>query len=340
VVDEVETLTQDNIDVFFHTLKRIIDSGPGGLFILLLLTPMMFEELKSQRFRVAPAIVSRVALTPVSLEKISVEEAKDIIDRYVKALCLDKNSENYSNMFPMNSVKLLWTNSGGEIRRLLFECFTCIEILADRISKGITEPRFVDPVVAMEAVMKMGPPLAEFIIPIEPDSDVKNQILTRFYNIEKTSERSIVLEQAVSILIENGLGKENLMGRKRINVSLTRRREVDILFADSTSRGANVGIIVKAPRPQEGLTRSSIEPLIEIAKSKKLNRLILLTTSPIDPELQDILKSFENIKVQILNDDEVSLLIHVSQVFKNLSRPERLTPEVSLDVLRRIGVLQ
>lgn len=339
VVDEVETLAQDNIDVFFHTLKRIIDSGPGGLFLLLLLTPMMFEELKSQRFRVAPALVSRVALTPISLEKISVEEAKDIIDRYVKALYLDKNSENYSSMFPMNSVKLLWANSGGEIRRLLSECFTCIEILADRISRGITEPRFVDTVIAMDAVMKIGPPLGEFIIPIEPDSDVKNQILTRFYNIEKASERSIVLEQAVSTLVESGLGKANLIGRKRISVSLTRKREVDILFTDSTSGGVTTGIIVKAPKPQEGLTRSSIEPLVEIAKSKKLNRLILLTTSPIDPEMQDVLKPFENIRVQILNDDDVSVLIYVSQVFKNLSRPERLTPEVSLEVLRRIGII-
>ncbi|MEM2940959.1 MAG: hypothetical protein QW304_05360 [Thermoproteota archaeon] len=340
VVDEVETLTQDNIDIFFHTLKRIIDSGPGGLFILLLLTPMMFEELKSQRFRVAPALVSRVSLTPISLEKISVEEAKDIIDRYVKALYLDKSNEGYSSMFPMNSVKLLWANSGGEIRRLLSECFTCIEILADRINRGITEPRFVDTVVAMDAVMKIGPPLGEFIIPVEPDSDVKNQILTRFYNIEKTSERSIVLEQAVSTLIESGLGKVNLIGRKRISISLTRKREVDILFTDSTSGGVTVGIIVKAPKPQEGLTRSSIEPLMEIAKSKKLNRLILLTTSPIDPELQDVLKSFENIRVQTLNDDEVSMLIYVSQVFKGLSRPERLTPEVSLEVLRRIGIIQ
>lgn len=340
VVDEVETLAQDNVDIFFHTLKRIIDSGPGGLFILLLLTPMMFEELKSQRFRIAPALVSRVSLTPISLEKISVEEAKDIIDRYVKALYLDKSSENYSNMFPMNSVKLLWANSGGEIRRLLSECFTCIEILADRINRGITEPRFVDTVVAMDAVMKIGPPLGEFIIPVEPDSDVKNQILTRFYNIEKASERSIVLEQAVSTLIESGLGKENLMGRKRISISLTRKREVDILFTDSTSGGVTAGIVVKALKPQEGLTRSSIEPLVEIARSKKLNRLILLTTSPIDPGLQDVLKSFENIKMKILNDDEVALLIYVSQVFKNLSRLGRLTSEVSLEVLRRIGILQ
>lgn len=339
VVDEVETLTQDNIDVFFHTLKRLIDSGPGGLFLLLLLTPMMFEELKSQRFRVAPAIVSRVSLTPISLEKISVEEAKDIIDRYVKALYLDKNSENYSNMFPMNSTKLLWANSGGEIRRLLSECFTCVEIIADRISRGITEPRFVDTVVTMDAVMKMGPPLGEFIVPIEPDSDVKNQILTRFYNIEKTSERSMVLERAVSTLIETGLGRENLMGRKRISISLTRKREIDILFADRTAGGVNVGIIVKAPKPQEGLTRSSVESLIEVAKSKKLNRLILLTTSPIDPELRDALKSFENIRVQILNDDEVSMLIYVSQLFKNLSRPERITPEIAIEVLRRVGII-
>jgi len=48
---------------------------------------------------------------------------------------LDKDSDGYTGMFPMNSVKLLWANSGGEIRRLLSECFTCVEILADRISK-------------------------------------------------------------------------------------------------------------------------------------------------------------------------------------------------------------
>ncbi|WP_161997866.1 hypothetical protein, partial [Escherichia coli] len=118
--------------------------GPGGLFILLLLTPRMFEDLKSQRFRVAPAIVSRVSSAPISLEKISVEEAKDIVDRYVRALYLDKGDDGYTRMFPMDSVKLLWANSGGEIRRLLSECFTCIEILAERVKEGSTEPRWVD----------------------------------------------------------------------------------------------------------------------------------------------------------------------------------------------------
>ncbi|MEM2570477.1 MAG: hypothetical protein QXP96_01995 [Thermoproteota archaeon] len=339
VVDEVETLSEDNVDVFFHTLKRIIDNGPGGLFILLLLTPRMFEDLKSQKFRVAPAIVSRVSSAPISLEKISVEEAKDIVDKYVKTLYLDKDSDAYTSMFPMNSVKLLWANSGGEIRRLLSECFNCIEILAERISKGITQPNFVDPVIAMEAITKMGLPLIEIIVPIEPDSDVRKQIIARFYNIEKPSERGMVIEQAITTLIETGLGKENLLGRKRISVSLTRKREVDLLFTDSTAGGIKVGIIIKAMRPKEPLLKSSIEPLIDLAKSRKLDKLILITTSPLDSESQSTLKQFENVKVIFLDDAKISTLIYVSQVFKNLSRPERLTPEVSMEVLKKINLI-
>lgn len=339
VVDEVETLSEDNVDIFFHALKRIIDSGPGGLFILLLLTPRMFEDLKSQKFRVAPAIVSRVSSAPISLEKISVEEAKDIVDKYVKTLYLDKDSDAYTRMFPMNSVKLLWANSGGEIRRLLSECFNCIEILAERISKGITQPNFADPAIAMEAITKMGLPLIEIMVPIEPDSDVRKQIIARFYNIEKPSERSMVIEQAITTLIETGLGKENLLGRKRISVSLTRKREVDLLFTDNTAGGIKVGIIIKAMRPQEQLSKSSVEPLIDLAKSRKLDKLILITTSPLDSEPQNTLKQFENVKVVFLDDAKISMLIYVSQVFKNLSRPERLTPEVSLEVLRKINLI-
>jgi len=339
VVDEVETLVQDNVDVFFHTLKRIVDNGPGGLFILLLLTPVMFEELKGQRFRVAPAIVSRVSSTPISLEKISVEEAKDIIDRYVKALYLDKSDGSYSNLFPMNSVKLLWANSGGEIRRLLSESFTCIELLAERLEKGITQPNFVDAVIVMEAIMKMGPPIARFATPVTPDSDVKSQILTRFYNVEKPSERAIILEKAVSSLIETGLGRQSLMGRRRISVSLTRKREVDLLFTDSTRGGAQVGVMVKAPKPSEGLKRSSVEPLLDFAKSRKLDRVVLLTTSPVEPELQRSLESLGNVKIRVLSDDEVSTLIYVSQVFRSLSRLESPTPEVSLEILRRINLI-
>ncbi len=339
VVDEVETLSEDNVDVFFHTLKRIIDNGPGGLFILLLLTPRMFEDLKSQRFRVAPAIVSRVSSAPISLEKISVEEAKDIVDKYVKALYLDKNSDGYTGMFPMNSVKLLWANSGGEIRRLLSECFTCVEILADRISKGLTKPIFVDNEIVMEAITKMGLPFMEIVVPIEPDSDVINQILSRFYNIEKPSERSMVIEQALATLIEMGLGRENFLGRKRISVSLTRKREVDLLFTDSSAGGAKVGVIIRALKPEETLGRSSIEPLIDLAESRRLDKLILLTTSPLDSSSQNALKQFKNVKVLFLDGNSVSMLIYVSQVFRNLSRPERLTPETSLEVLRRLNII-
>ncbi|MEM2930859.1 MAG: hypothetical protein QW797_08395 [Thermoproteota archaeon] len=339
VVDEVETLVQDNVDVFFHTLKRIVDNGPGGLFILLLLTPVMFEELKGQRFRVAPAIVSRVSSTPISLEKISVEEAKDIIDKYVKALYLNKEDGSYSNMFPMNGVKLLWANSGGEIRRLLAECFTCIEILAERMARGITQPSFVDTVIVMEAIMKMGPPVARLVAPIEPDSDVKNQIITRFYNIEKPSERAMILEKAVSSLIETGIGKANLLGRRRIGVSFSRKREIDILFTDSTRGNISTGVMIKAPKPSEGLGKSGVEPLIDFAKSKKLDRLILLTTSPVDPELQKSLESFGNVGIRVLSDDDVSMLIYASRVFKNLSRPENPTPEVSLEILKRISLI-
>lgn len=339
VVDEVETLSEDNVDVFFHTLKRIVDSGPGGLFILLLLTPRMFEDLKSQRFRVAPAIVSRVSSAPISLEKISVEEAKDIVDKYVKALYLDKDGDGYARMFPVDSVKLLWANSGGEIRRLLSECFTCIEILADRVKEGLSEPRWVDTAIAMEAIAKMGLPIMEAVVPLEPDSDVRSQILARFYNIEKPSERSIVIEQAITTLIETGLGKENLIGRKRINVSLTRKREVDLVFTDTTARGITVGVIIKALKPQEALGIDSIEPLIDLAKSKKLNKLILLTTSPLDPNSQNALKQFENVKIVFLDDNRISTLIYVSQIFKNLSRPERLTPETSLEVLQKINLV-
>lgn len=332
VVDEVETLSEDNVDVFFHTLKRIVDSGPGGLFILLLLTPRMFEDLKSQRFRVAPAIVSRVSSAPISLEKISVEEAKDIVDKYVRALYLDKDGDGYTRMFPVDSVKLLWANSGGEIRRLLSECFTCIEILADRVKEGPSEPRWVDTVIAMEAIAKMGLPIMEVVVPVEPDSDVRNQILARFYNIEKPSERNIVIEQAITTLIETGLGKENLIGRKR-------KREVDLVFTDTTARGITVGVIIKALKPQEALRIDSIEPLIDLAKSRKLNKLILLTTSPLDPNSQNALKQFENVKIVFLDDNRVSTLIYVSQIFKNLSRPERLTPETSLEVLRKINLI-
>jgi len=337
VVDEVETLLQDNVDVFFHTLKRIVDNGPGGLFILLLLTPVMFEELKGQRFRVAPAIVSRVSSTPISLEKISVEEAKDIIDKYVKALYLNKSDDSYSNMFPMNGVKLLWANSGGEIRRLLSECFTCVEILAERMSRGITQPDFVDPVIVMNAIMKMGPPIARLVVPIEPDSDVKKQIITMFYNVEKPSERAMILEKAVSSLIETGLGKMNLLGRKRISVSLGKKREIDVLFIDSMRGNMSVGVMIKAPKPSEGL--SGVEPLIDFAKSRKLDRLLLLTTSPVDPELQRNLESFGNVGIRVLSDDDVSTTIYVSRVFKNLSRPESLTPEVSLEVLKKISLI-
>lgn len=339
VVDEVETLSEDNVDVFFHTLKRIVDSGPGGLFILLLLTPRMFEDLKSQRFRVAPAIVSRVSSAPISLEKISVEEAKDIVDRYVRALYLDKGDDGYTRMFPMDSVKLLWANSGGEIRRLLSECFTCIEILAERVKEGSTEPRWVDTTIVMEAIAKMGLPLIEAVVPIEPDSDVRSQILARFYNIEKSSERSIVIEQAIITLIEAGLGKENLIRRKRINVSLTKKREVDLLFTDSTAGGIMVGVVIKALKPQEALGIGSVESLIDLAKSRKLDKLILLTTSPLNADSQSALKQFENVKVLFLNDEKISTLIYVSQVFKNLSRPERLTPETSLEVLRKINLI-
>ncbi|MGQ9690679.1 MAG: hypothetical protein ACUVQY_05360 [Thermoproteota archaeon] len=339
VVDEVETLLGDNVESFFHTLKRIIDNGPGGLFLLLLLTPMMFEDLRGQKFRVAPAIVSRVSSTPISLEKISVEEARDIINRYVKALYLDKDSEEYSKIFPMNSVKLLWANSGGEIRRLLFECFTCIEILADRIDRGITEPKVVDTVIAMEAVMKMGPPRVEMVVPLEPDSDVKNQIITRFYNIEKQSERQILLEQALASLIEMALGRDNLLGRKRVSISLTKKREVDLLFMDSTSGGERVGVIIKAPMPSEGLKRSAVEPILDLTKSKSLDKLTLLTTSPADPDLQGILDSLR-IKTCILGEPEISMIIYVSHVFKNLSRSTGLTQEESLEVLRRIGLIR
>ncbi|MDW8034739.1 MAG: restriction endonuclease, partial [Nitrososphaerota archaeon] len=339
VVDEVETLLEDNVDVFFHTLKRIIDNGPGGLFILLLLTPRMFEDLKSQKFRVAPAIVSRVSSAPISLEKISIVEAKDIVDKYVKALYLDKNSDDYTKMFPLNSLKLLWANSGGEIRRLLSECFTCIEILAERIGRGLTEPMFVDPVIAMEAITKMGLPFIDTIAPIEPDSDVKNQIISRFYNIEKPSERSMIIEKAILTLMETGLGRDSIMGRKRISVSLTKKREVDLLFTDTTSGGIRVGVVIKVSKPREALGIDSIESLIDLAKSRKIDKLILLTTNPLDSDSQSALKQFENVKVLFLDDDKISTLLYVSQVFKNLSRPERLNPEVSLEVLRKIGII-
>ncbi|MEM2414471.1 MAG: restriction endonuclease, partial [Thermoproteota archaeon] len=208
----------------------------------------------------------------------------------------------------------------------------CIEILADRVKEGPSEPRWVDTVIAMEAIAKMGLPIMEVVVPVEPDSDVRNQILARFYNIEKPSERNIVIEQAITTLIETGLGKENLIGRKR-------KREVDLVFTDTTARGITVGVIIKALKPQEALRIDSIEPLIDLAKSRKLNKLILLTTSPLDPNSQNALKQFENVKIVFLDDNRVSTLIYVSQIFKNLSRPERLTPETSLEVLRKINLI-
>jgi len=191
----------------------------------------------------------------------------------------------------------------------------------------------------MEAITKMGLPFMEIVVPIEPDSDVINQILSRFYNIEKPSERSMVIEQALATLIEMGLGRENFLGRKRISVSLTRKREVDLLFTDSSAGGAKVGVIIRALKPEETLGRSSIEPLIDLAESRRLDKLILLTTSPLDSSSQNALKQFKNVKVLFLDGNSVSMLIYVSQVFRNLSRPERLTPETSLEVLRRLNII-
>jgi len=67
--------------------------------------------------------------------------------------------------------------------------------------------------------------------------------------------------------------------------------------------------------------------------------LVLLTTSPVEPELQRSLESMGNVKTRVLSDDEVSTIIYASQVFRSLSRPESPTPEVSLEILERINLI-
>jgi hypothetical protein len=76
-----------------------------------------------------------------------------------------------------------------------------------------------------------------------------------------------------------------------------------------------------------------------LAESRKLDKLILLTTSPLDHGSQNALKQFGNVKVLFLDGNSVSMLIYVSQAFRNLSRPERLTPETSIEVLRRLNII-
>ncbi|MEM0076924.1 MAG: hypothetical protein QW768_05490 [Thermoproteota archaeon] len=335
VVDEVDALSpMENVDLFFHSLRELVDRGPGGLYILLLCTPRAWGNyLQNNQLGNVRALESRIGTRPIVLENISLEEAKDIINKYLEAVALRKEERMYEKIFDPNVIEFLYRKSLGNIRQLLVFCFYCIEYVSqNKLSK-------VNYNVA-ENVTQLVPSEKLPEIPLEPDSDITTQIVRKFFSIEKPVERGKLLEKAIGEIISKGLGSESNLGKRRINVGLRKKREVDIVFYDSMKR-IN-GIEVKAYNKERLIELKQLEGFIELIKNSTIENFILLSTSKLSISAKkelDELGKHKNVRVHILDEKQIATIFYSTNTFPELGRQIELKKEEAINILKNLGIL-
>lgn|GEM_PF-1674683 len=334
IVDEVDAITpEENVQIFFHGLRTLIDRGPGNFFIILLCTSRAWNSY--QQLGNVRALTSRMGIRPILLEQISLAEAKEIVNEYLKAVSIKRETKTYESLFEPNVIELLWKNSGGNIRQLLVSCFYCLELaVQSKLSK-------VSYSVAQETLSKLtGVPLEKPLLPLRPDSDIAKQIISKFYSIEKPGERGKVLEDSVKSLISLVFGEERVVGKKREKISKTKSREIDILFYDY--KGKLNGVEVKAydPRKERLVKLKDIEGFIELANHKKFDRFLLVTTSRLDFASQQELNKLNNVKVHIMQEEQVAKVLYVTDAIKDLGRQEKLSKEEAQEILLELEILE
>ncbi|MGB9806800.1 MAG: restriction endonuclease [Thermoproteota archaeon] len=334
VIDEVDAITpEENVQLFFHSLRTLIDRGPGNFFIILLCTSRAWNSY--QQLGNVRALTSRMGMRPILLEQISLAEAKEIINEYLKAVSIRKEVKTYENLFEPNVIELLWKNSGGNIRQLLISCFYCLELtVQSKLNK-------VSYNIAQEALSKLtGVPLEKPLLPLMPDSDVAKQIVSKFYSIEKPGERGKILEDSIKSLISLVFGEEKVVGKKREKISKTKSREIDILFYDYSGKLNGVEVKAYDPRKERLVKVKDIEGFIELAKHKKFDRFLLITTSRLDFASQQELSKLSNVKVHVMQEEQVAKVLYVTDAIKDLGRQEKLSKEEAQDILLELEILE
>jgi hypothetical protein len=338
IVDEVDAISPiENVDLFFHSLRLLVDRGPGSLYILILCTPRAWGNyLQNSMLGNVKAVESRMGARPILLESISLEEAKDIISKYLEAVSLEKESRIFERIFDPGVVDLLYRESGGNIRQLLVFCFYCIEYVSQNNLKKVSYD------IAEKVLSEIRIPEARvtITIPLEPDSDTARQIIKKFYSIEKPSERGKTLERAIGELINRGLGRESNLGKKRISVGLKGKREMDIVFYDNMHK-VN-GIEVKAYDKERLIGLKQLEGFIEVVKKSSIERLILLSTSELSVDARrelDKHSKHKNLKICILNEKQIAIILYATNTFPELSRQLELKREEAINILKDLEIV-
>jgi len=343
IIDEIDALSPlENVNIFFHSLRELVDRGPGSFYILLLCVPRTWNSyLEHDQLGNVHAIRSRIGTKPIILGPISLDEAIDIINKYLGAVSFTKEDKLYEKIFEPGTIELLYRKSSANIRQLLVFCFHCIEYISqNKLSKVSYD-------VIEKVLGEVGIPESQIPseISLEPDSDITKQIIKEFFSIEKPLERGKLLEKAVSEIISKGLGKERNLGKRRVSTGLKRRREIDILFYDTMQR--ECGIEVKAYNKERIIEPKQIEGFIELIKGSPIENFILISTSEISIDAKreiDKVSKQKSVKINVLDEKQLATILYATNTFTERGRPElarqvELKKEEAISLLKSLGII-
>lgn len=338
IIDEIDALSPlENVNTFFYSLRELVDRGPGGFYILLLCTSRAWGSyLETYQLGNVHAIKSRIGTEPIFLGNITLDEAKDIISKYIEAVSLTKEDKLYEKIFEPGAIELLYRKSSGNIRQLLVFCFHCIEYICQNKLNKVSYD------TAEKVLEEVGIPGTQISleIPLEPDSDITKQIVKKFFSIEKPSERGKVLERVISEIISKGLGKERNLGKRRIGAGLRKKREIDILFYNTMEK--ECGIEVKAHNKERIIELKQLEGFIELIKGSSIENFILISTSGLSVDAKreiDKVSKQKNVKINILDEKQLATILYVTNIFPELGRQVELKKEEAISILKSLGII-
>ncbi len=313
LLDEIERIETPKMETFLQSIAILLEHGPPCTCIVLACTPKVWGQILGVGAEpittVGPALVRRMAYT-VSLEGVTLDEAKELITAYLNDVRDERRREIYP--FTEDALDLLWRRAETRPGDLLVGSYKAIEYASE-----IDAP-VIDVAVAESALSIGLPPTAPTRPPIKPIPALKEIILDDFQAIKSPVYRTSKVGQALYRVL-SALRRAGTISSVECSADYTKM----LVTVDESKVAVKVVL-------EEGITEEDVEDLL--ALSKAVDRLIVLSTADVPIKEKEV----HAIK---LDDDLLAELIYATGVVANY-RGVDLSEDEAKQVARDLGLME
>lgn len=347
LVDELDQIPEEDMKMLLGEITVFLEetgekAPPPNLMVILSYTP--------KPSLLSPFYMRRMGLK-IGLGTVSKEDTREMILDYLNEA---RTPSKVLAPFDNQRVIDIWQASQGRIGDILECCFWIIEEVTDRRLESVTEDVLREVLTRYQAKdLPALAPLDAVLIPLEPSKLDCERVLNFFESKQGAAERSKILENATRILcmalknhpLDSTFITSVADRRRRLKIEGGRKksREVDVYLTRQRINEPEkiIAIEVKAYKIRKKRCYVKLEDLeapFELLERKMVDKVIILTTADLDPDVINKMKGFKNKAVRCqLDDGQLAQLIYSTDT--NFFGKE-LTFDEAKQVAEKIGLLE